>query len=422
MVAFYNKADQELYKQFQYLPQEEYRLGLNLPKTEQATNSINTTFGIPNTNAFIRSGSGVSGGNAFGYGNAINPADPSVITSGPYAGQSGYYGSANYTGGLPGNVQQSGPGRYFDYGQVNEDGESVFYKDYTLQPRKTVPGFLRAGAAFVPFGNFALNQIEKKMNPTKGLTASEIDKNYMGSYGIAGLSDAQKRAYDNLAGQGMLFDGPGGLKTLTGKNFTGKGYLEGQLDIYNKEFTKPDGTMMTEEEITDLIAKTKADPRRQFKYKQMLEASQMYKTNKAQEKKAVQDAEIAAKKAGVRDTKAAKDFIAKNPNYGDAEANINPGSGGGSGYDPQADYSGSDKRSQDNRSSDLGFSDIRLKENVGLIGKSPSNINIYKFNYKDSLTTYQGVIAHEVPWASVKHSNGYMMVDYNKIDVNFKKI
>ena len=81
---------------------------------------------------------------------------------------------------------------------------------------------------------------------------------------------------------------------------------------------------------------------------------------------------------------------------------------------------GSAARSRHNRSSDLGFSDIRLKENVELIGKSPSNINIYKFNYKDSSTTYQGAMAHEVPWASVKHSNGYMMIDYNKIDVEFK--
>jgi hypothetical protein len=69
----------------------------------------------------------------------------------------------------------------------------------------------------------------------------------------------------------------------------------------------------------------------------------------------------------------------------------------------------------------FGFSDIRLKENVELIGKSPSNINIYKFNYKNNPTTYQGAMAHEVPWASVKHSNGYMMVDYNQIDVDFKK-
>jgi len=73
------------------------------------------------------------------------------------------------------------------------------------------------------------------------------------------------------------------------------------------------------------------------------------------------------------------------------------------------------------RSQDLGFSDIRLKENIELIGKSPSNINIYKFNYKDNLTTYQGVIANEVPWAAIEHDNGYIMVDYNKVDVEFKK-
>jgi hypothetical protein len=70
----------------------------------------------------------------------------------------------------------------------------------------------------------------------------------------------------------------------------------------------------------------------------------------------------------------------------------------------------------------LGFSDKRLKENIELIGKSPSNINIYKFNYKNNPTTYQGVMADEVSWASVKHPSGYMMVDYNKIDVEFKKI
>ena len=102
--------------------------------------------------------------------------------------------------------------------------------------------------------------------------------------------------------------------------------------------------------------------------------------------------------------------------------------GAGGTYDRGRDYSGaSDRtagdraRTRDSRKSDLGFSDIRLKENVELIGKSPSNINIYKFNYKNNPTTYQGAMAHEVPWASVKHSNGYMMIDYNQIDVEFKK-
>ena len=156
------------------------------------------------------------------------------------------------------------------------------------------------------------------------------------------------------------------------------------------------------------------------KMTRLLRARYNYYTNKN-----LEYADLVNKKAelqGIEDTQVAKNFVVENPNYGNAEKNINPGSGGGSGYDPDADYSGSDKRSEDNRSSDLGFSDIRLKENVELIGKSPSNINIYKFNYKDSPTTYQGAMAHEVPWASQKHNSGYLMVDYNKIDVNFKKI
>jgi len=118
---------------------------------------------------------------------------------------------------------------------------------------------------------------------------------------------------------------------------------------------------------------------------------------------------------------AARSFVQQNPNYGDAGKNINPGSGGGKGYDPQHDYSGTSTRDRHDRSSDLGFSDIRLKDNVELIGQSPSNINIYKFNYLNDPTVYQGVMAQDVPWASVKADKGYLMVDYNKVDVEFKK-
>ena len=63
MVAFYSPGDQELYKQFQYLPQEQFRLGLNLPKNTEAE-AVNTTFGIPATNAFTNSG-GVGGGSYY---------------------------------------------------------------------------------------------------------------------------------------------------------------------------------------------------------------------------------------------------------------------------------------------------------------------------------------------------------------------
>jgi hypothetical protein len=125
----------------------------------------------------------------------------------------------------------------------------------------------------------------------------------------------------------------------------------------------------------------------------------------------------------------------KTPDYSNVTTAKGPPSeiGGGSKPNPgssnpkKSGGSKSSKSSSKNSSqkgggfNSLGFSDIRLKENVELIGKSPSNINIYKFNYKNNPTTYQGAMAHEVPWASVKHSNGYMMVDYNLIDIEFKK-
>jgi len=68
------------------------------------------------------------------------------------------------------------------------------------------------------------------------------------------------------------------------------------------------------------------------------------------------------------------------------------------------------------------FSDVRLKEDIKLVGKSPSGINIYNFKYKHDNTIYQGVMAHQVPQASFVHDNGYLMVDYSKIDVEFKKV
>jgi hypothetical protein len=71
-------------------------------------------------------------------------------------------------------------------------------------------------------------------------------------------------------------------------------------------------------------------------------------------------------------------------------------------------------------------SDRRLKENISLIGKSPSGINIYKFEYKDKSIgegVYQGVMADEVSKNAItKHTDGYYMVDYSKLDVDFIKI
>ena len=68
------------------------------------------------------------------------------------------------------------------------------------------------------------------------------------------------------------------------------------------------------------------------------------------------------------------------------------------------------------------MSDIRLKEDIKLIGKSPSNVNIYSFKYKGEDGKYEGVMAQEVPWASIVGDDGYLMVDYSKLDVEFRRL
>ena len=72
-------------------------------------------------------------------------------------------------------------------------------------------------------------------------------------------------------------------------------------------------------------------------------------------------------------------------------------------------------------------SDRKLKKNIKLIGKSISGLNIYMFEYINAKVfgdgVYQGVMSDEIPqYAVVKSNRGYDMVDYSKIDVDFKKL
>ena len=67
-------------------------------------------------------------------------------------------------------------------------------------------------------------------------------------------------------------------------------------------------------------------------------------------------------------------------------------------------------------------SDVRLKTDIENIGKSSLGVNIYSFKYKGDDKTYQGVMAQEVPWASSIAENGYLQVDYSKVDVEFKRL
>jgi hypothetical protein len=49
-------------------------------------------------------------------------------------------------------------------------------------------------------------------------------------------------------------------------------------------------------------------------------------------------------------------------------------------------------------------------------------INIYSFKYKNIEGTYQGVMAQEVPWATEMTNTGFYAVDYNKVDVEFRRL
>jgi len=70
-------------------------------------------------------------------------------------------------------------------------------------------------------------------------------------------------------------------------------------------------------------------------------------------------------------------------------------------------------------------SDIRIKEDIEQVGVSPDGHKIYEFNYIGKPTRYRGAMAQEVakidPMA-VGIRDGYLAVNYGKIDVNMEVI
>ena len=73
----------------------------------------------------------------------------------------------------------------------------------------------------------------------------------------------------------------------------------------------------------------------------------------------------------------------------------------------------------------FGGSDRRLKKNISKISESPSGLNIYSFEFKDSKYgkgLFQGVMSDEIPQDAVVKVDGYDHVNYNKLDVEFKQI
>jgi len=324
---FYNQGDQAIYNSgMSFVPQEKYRLGYTAPTTTPTAAPVSG--GITNTNAFTNSGGGFNqSGNAFGYGSPVEEVNVRTFNpqsndpTGKIANAQTMYNKASadlnnpfnrlaetqtFTGMRPsksvmdyyGGQIMDNREQYGAQGQYNSPYDDTVDLGYKGRDTSTSiqrnRGTLGKAIDFVTDFIPGVGAVKRGAKFIGGLLPDNPNGPGGGTYGVAGLSDAQKEAYNTLAKGNMLFDGSSGMKTLTGKNFTGKGYMEGQIDL-----AKGFGfDTMTDEEIAAEIAKTKANPRKQFEYKQKLEASQMYKTTQKQNK----DAADAAAQAALRET------------------------------------------------------------------------------------------------------------------------
>jgi len=314
MVAFYNAADQELYKKYKFLPQEKYRLGLTLPTDPEPVAPV--PGGITNTNAFNNSGGNNFNptGNAFGYGSPVSEVNVRTFNpqsndpTGSVANAQTMYNKASNAGPTVETFSRMRPSQeVMDYygeqimnnkeqygaqGQYNspyEDSMDLGYQgtlgNNEMYPSEKYPNSFMKGKLnrfknkVGDVAKFAGGLLPFPLNmATKFLPQGDDNGPGGGTYGIAGLSDDKKAAYNALAGENMLFGGEQGFKTLTGKNFQATNYVPNQLEIYEK--------LKDEEELTG------------FQKKQLQEASAVYKATQKQNKDAAdaaaKDAEIAA--------------------------------------------------------------------------------------------------------------------------------
>jgi hypothetical protein len=69
-------------------------------------------------------------------------------------------------------------------------------------------------------------------------------------------------------------------------------------------------------------------------------------------------------------------------------------------------------------------SDIRLKRDITQVGELDSGIDLYRYRYLWSDTTYVGVMAQEVaevvPEAVLRGADGYLRVDYARLGLRLK--
>ena len=255
-------------KGFLYIPKQEYLQNpFEIQATEDATeDEVVTDQGIVNTDAFADSGGDgfSSTGNMFGEGTPVSPV----------------YGSTPITGGLgePGTGVDPVTGDIVGGGNIVDefgiDGEvypagtfdNLKSEDEEVKQNFFSKLFNKAGQvkAGLPA---ALKGMVSILNP---LSIVPTILGSIGSsgpqYGIAGLTDQQKKLYDSFAASGNLFQTPSGYKTFDGKNFSAIAkdpqayvdkYFDSQINQINPVTGKPFGTISNYKDYLDKGGKKK---------------------------------------------------------------------------------------------------------------------------------------------------------------------
>jgi len=346
--------------------------------------------GITNTNAFTNSGGNDfnPAGNAFGYGSPVSEVNVRTFNpqsndpDGSVANAQDVYNKASgyIKGGLDPNrsavnksfsyrgitdptlseMQTMADGVVMDnrqnyqanYKSPYEDSMELPYQgtlgNNEMYPSEKYPNSFMKGK-LNRFRNTASDAMKfaGKLLPFPLNVATQFlpkgDDNGIGggSYGIAGLSDDKKAAYNALAKNSMLFDGQQGFKTSTGKNFQAKDYVPNQLEIYNQMTEQgykldEDGNVI-DPKTNKVIGKNKNYMKRKF-----LEASTMHQTNKIQEDKTSERNAAEAAAAAAGGNRGAQDRQRARDDATIAQANRDYSSGASySGGQQKADASGS---------------------------------------------------------------------------------
>ena len=492
MADFYNLADQKLFKDYQFLPQEKYRLGLNLP-TDATEDEVVTDQGIVNTDAFANAGGG-------GDGFSVYNPDPNTIVNqdyDPYAYRNA--SEMSFVGATDPRylTERYNPSITRDQSRYNLASQNISMNPMTPERRAEIMRDTNNRIQDNRQTYGAQGQYEtvpSEFAYSTDTAAQKMMDNYPGYYEdddeeLTGIRSLISKGVNLIPGMGMLTTAAQAIGSLLPINeraimeneLGGQGIMvndigqivQGQGDYntaqnimagYNANMIDADTIQNRIDTINDALGKydkydEDSDEFDPGKYQQMIDKlSALDEFAKIQgiaidRKDIILDYLKKEKEKKKKDTTTttgndedgsttgssitgtgtvsttSPEYTPVGPNQPDPGPSINQqidqnnpnnNNDGGAGEGPS--NRGRNSSQPGGGFNSMGFSDIRLKENVELIGKSPSNINIYKFNYKDSPTTYQGAMAHEVPWASVQHSNGYMMIDYSKIDVKLKKI